>query len=183
MSLSRCTRCGASCAVGLAACPQCEGTQFADSSVPLAWTCQSTECRAQWRLRLLECPRCRGTEMRLEEITLPHITVHGGPNIPGEPAHDEAPAGQPAAEVPAAPAVAETAPPAAETPADAAARPSVNAPKAAWVEHVAASGLDREQAEAMTKAALTAWNPAPAADGAVSQVTITADADVTKAGL
>lgn len=158
MSLWICTACATRYAVGLEACPQCGDTQHTEGPLgALAWTCQTPECRSQWKLKLLECPRCKGDRMRLEEITLPHITVHGGPNIPGEqPARDETPAV--AAEVPAAPAVAETPPPA-ETPADTASRPSVNAPKAAWVEHVAASGLDRIEAEAMTKAALTTWKP------------------------
>lgn len=177
MSIWLCTGCSARYAVGLEQCPQCGDSAHLEEPIPpTAWTCQNPECRAQWRLRLLQCPRCRGKEMRLEEI-MPHITVHGGPNIPGEE-----PAG--AAEVPAevaAPTPADETPPAeaAPAPADTTTRPPVNASKATWIDHVVSHGLDKETAEGMTKPELHAWEPPAAEDSSAHELTITAEAEVT----
>lgn len=183
MSLSRCTRCGTSCAVGLAACPQCEGTDLVDATTQLAWTCQNPDCRAQWKLHLLECPRCGRTEMKLEEV-MARITVGGGVSNadaqPGEPGYitPPEPEPEPAGVATPAEATAEAAPPASQAPAPAA-RPAAAAPKAAWVDHVVSAGLDRAEAEGMTKEALRAWTP-PAPAAVPAELSITADAEVTR---
>lgn len=67
------------------------------------------------------------------------------------------------------------------------ARPASAAPKAAWVAWAVECGLDQADAEAMTKAALQAWEPPMPGDegtepSVATTLTITAEAEVTPGG-
>lgn len=147
------------------------------------WDCQNEGCGCKGiAADLPACPMC------WKERDMPKITVAGASNAgagPGGPGH------VPAAEVSDAAPAEVAVPEQQETvvaPADPAARPPAAAPKAAWVDHVVAAGLDRGEAESMKKDELRAWTApqtpepaAPAQDGPASELTITADAQVTRA--
>lgn len=193
MSLWHCTTCTARYAVGLPACPQCGGLDFLENGVPLPariCVCQTPGCGAAYAVQIFTCPRCLGTDLTMED-RMAKITVGGASNAAeptGEPGH------VPPAETDTTPETetAEASPPAPETPVDPTVRPPAAAPKAAWVDHVVAvSDLDREQAEGMKKDELRAWtaggqepaeSPAeePVPDGTLAEMTITADAEVTR---
>lgn len=152
-------------------------------------THQCTGCDSEYAMPLVACPRC--TAFGKEGKIVPKATTGGASN-----AHEPESAQPPVDEEPAADHAAgaeEDVPEDAggQDPAEEAdagpARPAAAAPKAAWVAWAVECGLDQADAEAMTKAALQAWEPpAPGDEGAepsvATAVRITAEAEVTRGG-